>query len=138
VSTQLLPVLTAAQANVPGPLHPAGNVPKELGTPKPVMSRPSDEANVMLTVWLAPTVTLRLSTDAVATSASLLPVTVLPPVKPAVMGTGVVGIVPAPPEVVLVGETLLLTVPDPQPAMSDAATTPRSSVLALSNISSPR
>jgi hypothetical protein len=83
-------------------------------------------------------VTLRLSTDAVATTASLLPETVLPPVKPAVMGTGVVGVVLVVPDVPLVGATLLLMVLDPQPEISVAATAPRSSERKMGNISRAR
>ena len=132
----MLPVLTAAQEKVLGPLHPEGKVPSELGTPKPVMTSPSEDANVMATVWLAPMVTLRLSTDAVATTESLLPVTVLPLVKPAVMGTGGVVLVIA--EVELGGATLLLTVPDPQPAMSDAPRAPKMSDRKMNDISSAR
>jgi hypothetical protein len=74
----------------------------------------------MLTVCVAPTTTLTALTDAVATTESLLPVTVLPAVKPAVTGTGAGGVGTVP-DVALRGATLLPTVLEPQAASNKVA-----------------
>ena len=77
--TQPLPALTDAQLKVPGPLQPAGSVARLPDTPNPDIALPSLEVNVMLSVCLAPTVTDMVpATDAVAITASLLPVGPLP------------------------------------------------------------
>jgi len=87
-------VLTDAQLKLPGPLQPAGSVPKLPEIPNPEIALPSLEVNVMLIVCRAPTATDTVPpTETVAITESLLPLRrpgpligspggLLPPVPP--------------------------------------------------------
>jgi hypothetical protein len=84
LSTQLLPTLTDPHVKLPGPLHPAGNVPKDPEMPNPVTSRASLDVKVMLTVRLEPTTTATSTLEGVATTPSFVPASVAPPLNPEV------------------------------------------------------
>ena len=80
--TQPLPLLTAAQSNVAGPLQPDGIGPAAAERAKPVIGLPSLEVKVIATVRLAPTTTATAGCDGVATTRSSVPERgVLPPVS---------------------------------------------------------
>jgi hypothetical protein len=77
-------VLTAPQLKLLGPLQPAGSVPKLPEIPKPDIGIPSLEANVMLTVRLAPMTTDTAPVEGVATTKLSVPERELLPLNPTV------------------------------------------------------
>jgi hypothetical protein len=77
-------VLTDAQLKLLGPVQPAGCVPDVCEIPNPDIGRPSLDANVMLTVRLAPTTTDTVPEEGVATTKLSVPECELPPLNPTV------------------------------------------------------